>query len=430
MALVMSVSGEVKPRRSSFRGERGLWMLKDCLRDDMSSCSSNGFRTFPRRQCCAASERFVGASMSFNGSRQRRETSSVQISGGERRRREADSAEKLLEEDIKEKLLDDEEIFIRREIGGVGAEKYQPSDLSNNTTVTNSSTTTTTTTTNSNSNSNSDDKSDSWSDITFTSNYYLTCWSENDAVDRREKTPAKDDEELEEEEVSRSVGVTAAKSGWHNNEAVKKEQLSPISILDFPESDERSLSPFTLRITRLKGTQERLMKKLGRFESLAALGLEPLNLGNLASCTQVKDRSPKISIQSCSTPSYVVSGESEEEEEHCQENEAMKKARQLLNVMKAKMPIKATYTFDPNHTLLDFFQENPFYKEDDVLLKEAKDWLHGHYDKTKRETYIQDMDGQGRRPRDAKPRKEEVGVELADEVLAYLIEELLQECCP
>jgi len=85
--------------------------------------------------------------------------------------------------------------------GLVGDEKYQPSESSNDTTVKNSSTTT--------SNSNSEGKSDSWSDITFTSDY-LTSSSENDAVDRREKTPAKDDEVLEEE-VSGSLGETAAK---------------------------------------------------------------------------------------------------------------------------------------------------------------------------------------------------------------------------
>lgn len=34
-------------------------MLKDYLRDDMSSCSSNGFPSFPRRQCCTTTVRFL-----------------------------------------------------------------------------------------------------------------------------------------------------------------------------------------------------------------------------------------------------------------------------------------------------------------------------------------------------------------------------------
>lgn len=35
------------------------FMLKDYLLDDMSSCSSNGFRSFPRRQCCTTTVRFL-----------------------------------------------------------------------------------------------------------------------------------------------------------------------------------------------------------------------------------------------------------------------------------------------------------------------------------------------------------------------------------
>jgi len=180
------------------------------------------------------------------------------------------------------------------------------------------------------------------------------------------------------------------------------------------------------------------MQKLGRFESLVALGLEPLNLGSLMSCTQVKDRSPKFSIHSCSTPSFTVSSESEEEEEHCQENEAVKKAKELLNIMKARMPAKASHKFDSNHLLLNFFQENAFNKEDDVLLKEAEDWLNGHYDKIilhsnqvkgRRDTYFREMEGGGWWPRDAEPEKKEVAADLEAAVLAHLMEELLQECC-
>ncbi|XP_057787247.1 uncharacterized protein LOC131004556 [Salvia miltiorrhiza] len=34
-------------------------LLKDYLMDDMSSCSSNGFKSFPRRQCCPSTVRFL-----------------------------------------------------------------------------------------------------------------------------------------------------------------------------------------------------------------------------------------------------------------------------------------------------------------------------------------------------------------------------------
>ncbi|KAB2632636.1 hypothetical protein D8674_028883 [Pyrus ussuriensis x Pyrus communis] len=32
---------------------------KDFLMDDLSSCSSNGFKSFPRRQCCTTTVRFL-----------------------------------------------------------------------------------------------------------------------------------------------------------------------------------------------------------------------------------------------------------------------------------------------------------------------------------------------------------------------------------
>lgn len=34
-------------------------LLKDYLLDDFSSCSSNGFKSFPRRQCCTSTVRFL-----------------------------------------------------------------------------------------------------------------------------------------------------------------------------------------------------------------------------------------------------------------------------------------------------------------------------------------------------------------------------------
>lgn len=52
-------SGSGKPRtyqmvvaKANHRKTRTLLLLKDYLRDDLSSCSSSGFRSLPRRQCC------------------------------------------------------------------------------------------------------------------------------------------------------------------------------------------------------------------------------------------------------------------------------------------------------------------------------------------------------------------------------------------
>lgn len=266
MAMVVSssISSEEKARRSSFRAEKRPWMLRDYLRDDMSSCSSSGFRSFPRSQCCVAVKNIIekevirgGAGAGGRNPKRRRpppppskcfgrnrtissalQRASVAVinavkllpfrtpasdggggggGGGEGnwllprsfskklfkrsfwKRKSSSSSlavgggggggERKVAAVVKkeeEEECDEIERWISSGVAGV--EKYQPLDLSNDTTAT------------SNSNSNSDGKSDSWSDITFTSDC-LTSPSENDAVDRRDNSV--------EEEVSKRGGMTA-----------------------------------------------------------------------------------------------------------------------------------------------------------------------------------------------------------------------------
>uniref|UniRef100_A0A7C9FLJ7 Uncharacterized protein n=2 Tax=Opuntia streptacantha TaxID=393608 RepID=A0A7C9FLJ7_OPUST len=230
MALVLSVAGEDKSRRLSFRAEKKPWLLQDYLRDDANSCSSNGFRSFPRRECCAAVKSIIDKEFIQNAGisgSSKRLTRSRTISSALHKASMAvinavkflpfksaagsssakGDAKRLLPRSFSKKLFkrsfcwkksggerkavkkadDDECDEIERWIksGVVTSEKYQPLDLSNKTAVTNASSTTTRT-------SNSDGKSDSWSDITFTSDYLTYTSSENDIVDRREKFQVED----------------------------------------------------------------------------------------------------------------------------------------------------------------------------------------------------------------------------------------------
>ena len=187
----------------------------------------------------------------------------------------------------------------------------------------------------------------------------------------------------------------------------------------------------------MAGTKERLMKKLGRFECLAAL--EAVSFETLMSSTFIEDQSSKCSIQPCSTPSYVLSSESDEEEdeEQSHENKVEKQAQDLLNITKAKIPKKITHKIEFENLLLDFFRENVTKKTYVTLLNAAEDWLNGHYDKLilgwevkdKRQAYIKDMEDEGWWPTDANLQKEEVTSKLGEEVLANLLEELIVEFC-
>ncbi|KAJ8449314.1 hypothetical protein Cgig2_002446 [Carnegiea gigantea] len=484
MALVVlsSISaGEEKYRRSSLRAEKKPWMLQDYLRDDANSCSSNGFRSFPRRECCAAVKSIIEKEFIRNAGENgsKRLTRSRTISSALREASmtvinavkflpfkspaSGDAKRLILPRSFSKKLFkrsfwwkksggerkpvkkvdEDECDEIERWInaGVVTSEKYQPFDLSNETAATNGSSTTTR-------NSNSDGKSGSWSDITFTSDY-LTASSENDAVERNEKLPVEEVGELGgATTVEDSVEPAFTKNPRHN-EDFEKEQFSPVSVMDFPDNDEGNSSPFTLRKTSLKGNIDKPMKKLGRFETLVGLGLQPINLEGLMSSTLVKDPSPESSIQSCSTPIFVISSDSEEEEEeeeedereeeeaYSRENEEEKKADRLLKIMEERIPTRTACKYELDIVLLDYFRENVVEKEETALLKAAEDWLNGHYDrlvlgwevKDERQAYIRDMEEGGRWPRENKLEKEEVASELEAQVLTHLIEELLLEWC-
>ncbi|KAK9668218.1 hypothetical protein RND81_13G042200 [Saponaria officinalis] len=508
MALVVS-KNEKSSKRTSFRSEKKPWMLRDYLRDDMSSCSSNGFRSFPRKQCCIAVKNMIEIEANRskppqkllvkNRNRNRNVSAALQrasmavinavklipfrsavvSNGGSGRRFLPRSFSKKLfnrsffwkksssvdhrndvvfKRDCVEQCVivdedDDDEIERWISSGVAAKEIYEPLDLSNDTSVTNASTTS-----NSNSNNSNDGKSsDCWSDITFTSDY-LPILSENDSVSRRQKLKGKsgggDDGGggEEEEVVGQSVGVLTGddsiahqpaaviQKSWCNEQA-ETEQLSPISVMDFPCSDEGSASPFTVRESRLKGTKERLMEKLGRFESLAAgLGLDPVNLEALMSSSATEDESLKHCVQSCSTPSYILSSESESEEEEdddeqSQEDEEENRVQQLIiNIINLKKPDNK---FEYENLLLNFFRENVAQKADEALLKSAEDWLNGHYDtlilgwevKDKRQAYIRDMEERGRWPRDCKLETEEVANALEAEIFETLIQEVFLELC-
>lgn len=238
MAMVVYICGEEKSIKSSFRADRKPWMLKDYLGDDMSSCSSNGFRSFPRRQCCVAvrnliekevmgsrrnhhsktTKRMITRNRSISSTLQKASMAVINavkflpFNNPAKNSLKSSDGKSFLSRSFSKKLFrrsffwkkeksgdlmvmkksngDDDEIERWISSGVVGTEKYQPLDLSNDTTVTNVSTTSVS--------NYSDGKSESgWSDdVTFTSDS-----SENDVVGKREKMEVEG-----EKEVSKRVG--------------------------------------------------------------------------------------------------------------------------------------------------------------------------------------------------------------------------------
>ncbi|KAA8521969.1 hypothetical protein F0562_012717 [Nyssa sinensis] len=441
-------------------------MLKDYLLDDLSSCSSNGFRSYPRRQCCTTVRFLLEIDLKTRGSNQterllrsKSKAASTTMSALQRASEAVINAVKLLpfssvkspssqkQNKPKKAILprslsrklwrrsfwkkSDKEIQRWKSFRDFLEEKQQPLDFY--TSITTVATTDSNSPTN-NSNGNS------WSDSDFTSNY-LQSWScnsenscENDVVESKRQSPGK--------VVSKRVGVevgndsmeaTNTKKQWPNEE--EKEQFSPVSVLDFPFDDEDEVSSsFQDTLARMEGTKQKLMRKIRRFESLAQL--EPVDLEKRMALSEFSDESHESPLQRCSVSiqGSVMFDVKEEEE-----NDTEQKSQELLKLMKETLIIPSYHLdFKADTTLfLDFFREriieagsNEFNY--DQLLHVAKDWMNGHASELllgwevqrNRQAYIIDMEKAGRW-RKLDEDNEEVVMQLEVEVFAALMNELL-----
>ena len=209
-------------------------MLKDYLLHDLSSCSSNGFKSFPRRQCCTTvrflleidiaknahlckkKELLKTRSKSKTRSAFQRASSAVihavkqlPFAGGN------SPGKQILPRSFSRKFL--KRSFWKRthhkeikRLKSFGEEKSKPLDCSP--VITTKSTITTLSTADSSSSSTNDcysnSKSDSWSDKEFTSSDYLQCSSGNSEINSC-VNEVESKRFLPEKTVSKSVGVTA-----------------------------------------------------------------------------------------------------------------------------------------------------------------------------------------------------------------------------
>lgn len=452
-------------------------MLKDFLSDDMSSCSSNGFKSFPRRHCCTTVRYLVEKDFKAKDSTKARRllrksrskaAASTTISALQRASEAVINAVKLLPfssvkapsfsvknrsrkgilpRSFSRKLLKrkfwkrtavEEEIEIERwkSFHDFLEEKQKSSSHIRH----HSTTTTTIDSTSATSNSNS------WSDGEFTLDYlqFSSCNSvssgENDAVSRKKYLP--------EKMVSKRVGVAVGgdsmeatsttcsekkEKEWPNEE--EKEQFSPVSVLDCPfededeDEDEEMCSPFQHRVTHMEGTKQKLLQKIRRFESVAEL--EPVDLEKRIALLELDDEPLH---QSPAQPSMSIHRNKEE-------MTTERQAQNLLKLIKAEVPSDSS-KFNAGTLLLDFFKErimerheNPNADEfNQELLRVTEDWMSGHHRdfllgwevQNHRKAYIKDMEERGKW-RKLEEEKEEVAAEVENEILTYLLNEMFFE---
>ncbi|OMP09634.1 hypothetical protein COLO4_05272 [Corchorus olitorius] len=449
-------------------------MLKDYLRDDLSSCSSSGFKSFPRRQCCttirflleadlkkskdyyssntakrllkrksskqastAAISALQKASEAFLKAVKLLPFASIKPSTSRALQSNGTSKKGLLPRSFSRRLfsrsfwrkaekIDDggggEVIEIRqwRSFREFLEEKNQPSDQNNigNVNTTDTCSSIITTTTSRVSTSSTSGNSNSWAESEFTVDIFQSSSGNsensnlNGVVEDKTNLP-------EKEKVSNIVGVTVGEEAsinytkeqkWRNEEG--KEQFSPVSILDCPfDDEEENNSPsFQDKLERVEGTKQKLMQKIRRFESLAQL--EPVDLEKRIALAEHED------------------GNNNKQDKFTEANE------KLLKQLKSKYPSDCFYWAD--NLLLDFFSERMVEDEGVLieleLVKVAEDWINGNPQEVilgwevqeGRKAYVKEME-RIENWRSFDEEKEEVGLKVELEVFSWLVDELLTD---
>lgn len=439
-------------------------MLKDYLRDDfLSSCSSNGFKSFPRRQCCTTVRFLLELDLKARGSpttcRTKRHrllrrsrskaVASTTISALHRASQAVINAVKkqlpfhesvkspstsarngalkgLLPRSLSRKLFSRKSFWRKADnkesdIGPctlyheIVNERDKPSDQ-----VAHQSRASTST---------SASHSGSWGESEFFTSEILrsssgnsVSSSENDVVEGKTDLPEK---KVHSKRVGQTVGedsilsaTSSTYSGantkeWPNEE--EKEQLSPVSVLDCPfEDDEEISSPFESKLARLEGTKKKLLHKLRRFECLAQL--EPVDLEKRISLSELNHEAPQSPMQPCSMS------------DNKEGNQTEQKAQELLNLVKTT-PHGTKSTAEK--LLFDFFRERVDQENEFELLKAAEDWVIGNSQELLqrwevqdgRKVYVRDME-KGGKWRILVEEKEEVALDVEVEVWTSLLNEL------
>ncbi|KAJ8766172.1 hypothetical protein K2173_021689 [Erythroxylum novogranatense] len=438
-----------------FLFERKTLMLKDFLLDDLSSCSSNGFRSFPRRQCCSTvrlllevelksshhpyskpikRQNLKGSSLYkktsgavINAVKLLRFPSSIKSPSLQERTGKGSFLRRSLSRRLFIKKVDKKEDRITqwKSFREFLEDKQEPADQPSIP----QTTATEVIHVRHSVSSSSNIKSNSWTDSESTgesenSEFYKTS---NDAVEEKKESLPKDIE------GGARVGVTDGEDSiinystdtpkiWGNGE--EKEQFSPVSVLDPPfQDEEETYSPVEPSLVRLEGTKQ----KLRSFESLTQL--VPVDLEKRLALAESDD----ASLESMSIQKNNFN-------EMQEERQSEKEAQELLKLVKAATQHNSLLLCSTEALFLDFFMEmleqdkatesvSSIYEKDQVL-KVVEDWVKGNPQETflgwevknGRHTYIKDLEKNGRW-RNVEEEKEEVVLELEQHVFTSLLNE-------
>ncbi|KEH31698.1 hypothetical protein MtrunA17_Chr4g0057221 [Medicago truncatula] len=401
-------------------------LLKDYLRDDLSSCSSSGFKSFPRRQCCTTvgfqHKKNNGTSLPRRRVRALQRASEAVITAikslsSQKSAKTKKTSTGVLSRSFSRKLLSRR--FWRKAVKEEGSEgvlrckrsfrellmqerDYKPTSFSEDAIFSAKRFTTVS----------SDCCSNSWgeSEFTFSSNATSSDGSnENDLVDGV-KDGASHHHKIE--------GVTTG--DWSN----EKEQFSPVSILDCPFEDEEEMKSNYMINSFFEGAEHKHMQKTPHFENISSM--EPLVLENRIKCLELEDEPQNHSTKQCSEFAPVIGNNNEED------------AHDLFNFVKRSVPSN-DLMINAENLLFDYIEQS--IEENNVnvncskklnFCKVVEDWIQGQPQelylgwevKEGRHVYISEMEKCGEW-KNTDQETEQLVLDLENEVLTSLVNEII-----
>ncbi|OMO78701.1 hypothetical protein CCACVL1_14203 [Corchorus capsularis] len=444
----------MNPRqRKHFPLERRPRMLKDFLLDDSNSCSSNGFKSFPRKPCHDSSSVIrnliqidlnsdhAKANQGQRLQRSRSKAAATTISALQAminavkaihfitsvkspsilprtlsRKLSKKSSAKETEVKITVRVKD---IIRWKSFRDLVDEKSPPSDFASS--PHHCTTTTVTTTTTGSTCTPCSSNGSSWCESDFTSEYLpfeeLSGRQHEVYVVGKKFLPCVGNGNDPMETTTQEAANTAVGPKYASED--EKEQNSPLSVLDYEyeEDDEEPLSSFNRSLATIRRKKQKLMQNIQRFESLAKM--EPFNLEK-----------------------WIETEEENGEDDYVEEEEEVEeKAWQLLNHVKETSSLKSYRDVSIEKLLLDLFREELATKwnqtrEQEVendLIRQAKAWIKGEQKERakwgvgeKREAYVRDMEREGKWSKFGE-EQEELAMAVESKVMNILVDELLND---
>ncbi|CAF1702956.1 unnamed protein product [Brassica napus] len=391
-------------------------MLKDCLLEDSNSCSSNGFKSMPRRPSLnpfpmipkkkkqsSALRVVINAVKNLSSNAIKSTPSGILPRSLSRRLSSSkNKAENKANITTIIRVKDIVRWSSSKDLLHEDTSHFKPHQYTTKT-ITGSST-------------GSDTSSSSWCDSDFTSEFLPSAWGGN-----VEKEEGGENHKLQCVGEDSCTAVTDADTVVGPEDLqCEEEQNSPVSVLEIQlgEDDEASNSSFSQCLDNVERTKQKLMETIQRFENLA--NISPFNLEEWGeeSC---KD-------ESCDT-------EIEEDEDDI--DEVAEKAAELWERVKERDDI----WIHEEHLIMDYFRDELMQRTNEThhqhfeeqLVGEAKGWLSGQRiselecgtGEQRRQACAREIERLDWNEKRMKEEREEVAVQVEDGLFSLLMNETL-----